>query len=90
MEFFTHLGFSEEPQYDNCVSVGDLIVMLLANTELRQAAMHEVADPKQGFEVLISIEAASTDDVDDLVKKVEQAGGAPRFHFFQRLVWNYV
>ncbi len=76
VQFFTHLGFSEEPQYGNCVSVGDLFVMLFPDAELRQAAMHDVADPKQGFEVLISIEAASMDDVDDLVKKVEQAGGA--------------
>jgi predicted lactoylglutathione lyase len=73
--FFKHLGFSEAPQFGDCVVIGDVIVMLFSDTDFQQSAMHAVADTKQGTEVLITIEAENNDDVDDLVEKVEAAGG---------------
>ncbi|TDF94812.1 VOC family protein [Paenibacillus piri] len=76
VQFFKQLGFSEEPQYGTCVSVGELFVMLSVDSEFRQNAMNDVADPKQGTEVMITVEVASKDEVDDLVIKAGQAGGA--------------
>ncbi|AHM62764.1 hypothetical protein D770_22585 [Flammeovirgaceae bacterium 311] len=80
--FFTSLGFSFNPQYSNgedgaCLIVGErnVAVMLFKETAFEGFAGTNVADVKQGTEVLFSIDAESPEEVDALARKVVEAGG---------------
>jgi len=82
-EFFAALGFSFNSQYpnnDEAVSlvVGDnqIIVMLFPESTFSSFTGNAVADTKQGTEVLLSLDAASVEEVDEIASKAEQAGGA--------------
>ena len=50
-------------------------VMLFNEANFRQFTGHEVSDTTKGSEVLISFDAESREDVDELARKAEQAGG---------------
>jgi len=43
--------------------------------DIRRSRAFEIADPKRGTEVLISIDAESKEEVDELLQKVVSAGG---------------
>lgn len=81
-DFFATLGFSFNPQHENSedavsLIVGDnqVIVMLFPETTFKSFTRNAVADANQATEVLISIGAASRDEVDEIAMKAEQAGG---------------
>jgi len=81
-EFFTKLGFSFDTRYGNTAMsagmvVGEkrFIVMLFEESAFKGFAQHKVADTKEVAEVLISIDAASRDEVNQMAKKVTDAGG---------------
>jgi uncharacterized protein len=81
-EFFTKLGFSFNQQYGNgaenvSLSIGDnkVIVMLFTEPLFKGFARHEIADVKQGSEVLFSIDAESREEVDEMARKAKDAGG---------------
>jgi predicted lactoylglutathione lyase len=80
--FFTSLGFSFNPQYCNddtgaCLNIGEknVAVMLFKEELFKEFSGTNVADVKQGAEVLFSIDAESPQEVDALAEKVVNAGG---------------
>lgn len=79
--FFEALGFSFNEKYaDNatsaCLIIADkLVVMLFENSLFRGFTQHAVSDTESGSEILISIDAESREEVDEMAKKVVAAGG---------------
>ena len=81
-EFFTKLGFAFNEEHGNgdemaCLIVGskNVAVMLFTETMFKGFTRHELADTTLVSEMLISFDAESRDEVDDLAKKVATAGG---------------
>lgn len=81
-EFFTKLGFTFNPQYSNsdeaaCLVIGDkrIIVMLFTESTFENFTQNKVSDSKRGTEVLLSIDAETREEVDQMVEKVLEAGG---------------
>ncbi len=81
IDFFTHLGFSFNPQFTDdkaaCLVINDgsIYAMLLTEPMFKTFTKKEIADAKQTTEVLIAIDAESKEKVDELVKKALEAGG---------------
>ncbi len=49
--------------------------MLFEESMFKGFIRHEISDPVKGSEILISIDAANREEVDDLAKKAAVAGG---------------
>lgn len=74
-EFFTSLGFTFNPQFTDdkaaCLVIGEnIFAMLLREEFFKTFTNKEIADARK------AIDAASRQEVDDLVKKAAQAGGS--------------
>jgi len=74
-EFFTSLGFTINPQFTDdkaaCLVIGEnIFAMLLREEFFKTFTNKEIADARK------AIDAASRQEVDDLVKKAAQAGGS--------------
>lgn len=81
-EFFGKLGFSFDTEYGNtensaCFVVGkdNFHVMLFPEDTFKNFTKSEVSDAKVGTEILISIDAESREEVDEMAKKTWEAGG---------------
>ena len=81
-EFFTKLGFSFDTQYGNsdesvALTIGskNVIVMLFTEPTFKNFTNNEIVNTKQSTEVLLSIDAESRAEVDEMAKKAETAGG---------------
>ena|ERR1043165_9073794 len=81
-EFFTKIGFEHKPGPGNSdVSIAFLIgtkkvaLMLFAEAAFKNFTRNDVPDTKQLTEVLFSFDAESREEVDELAKKVKEAGG---------------
>ncbi|KRE49535.1 VOC family protein [Paenibacillus sp. Soil522] len=81
-EFFTKLGFSFHPRHENSdeaagLLIGDknVIVMLFPESTFKKFTRNEITDTKQATEVLLSIDAESREEVDEMVRKAVKAGG---------------
>jgi len=81
-EFFSAIGFPLNSRHVNSdemasLVVGDknVIVMLFPEATFEKYTSIKIADTKQGSEVLFSIGADSKEEVDEMVSRVEQAGG---------------
>jgi predicted lactoylglutathione lyase len=81
-EFFSKLGFSFNPRHSNSndsasLVIGDknVIVMLFTEATFKKFTRNEIADTKQAAEVLLSIDADSREEVDEMAKKAVMAGG---------------
>ena len=81
-EFFGRLGFSFNPnlvdsEESACLIVGDnkVVVMLFVESTFTKAARNGIADAKQATEVLLSIDAETRQEVDDMARKAIEAGG---------------
>lgn len=81
--FFTTLGFSFNPGPGNtedsaCLLIGvqKAVVMLFAESSFRHFTGHAITDTSQSAEVLLSFDAESREEVDELAVKVTQAGGS--------------
>ena len=81
-EFFTKLGlkFNTGPgdtADSACLLVGEknVVVMLFAEHLFKNFTRHEMSDPAKGSEVLISFDAESREEIDELAKKAADAGG---------------
>lgn len=81
-EFFKQMGFTFNPQYGNgpqsaSLLMGDkkVVVMLFEESLFKNFTGNRIADTKLGTEVLLSISAESREEVDELAKKAEAAGG---------------
>ncbi|WP_337099245.1 VOC family protein [Paenibacillus sp. YIM B09110] len=81
-QFFAELGFSFHPRHEGSDAMAGLIigdkqvmVMLVPETTFKQFTSHDIADTERGSEVLISFDAESKEEVDELLAKVDRAGG---------------
>ena len=81
-EFFTKLGFKFNTERGNgpnsaCLLIGDknVVVMLFDEPTFKGFTQHHISDANAGNEVLLSIDAESKEEVDELVQKVIAAGG---------------
>lgn len=80
IEFFTHLGFSFNPQFTDdkatCMVISEQIfVMLLMGERFRDFTTKEICDTETFAEMIIAIDAESREAVDDIVDKAMAAGG---------------
>lgn len=78
--FFTHLGFTFNPQFTDetatCMIISENIyVMLLIESRFQEFTKKPVSDAKSSTEVLICLDAESRDAVDTMVKNAVDAGG---------------
>lgn len=89
--FFTHLGYSFNPQFTDdtatCMVVSDTIfVMLLTEAKFKLFTPKAICDATKNTEVLICLSCESRTAVDDLVRKAVAAGGStynePQDHGF--------
>jgi len=79
--FYEAIGATKNEQFsggtESCMVISDTIyVMLLTHDKFRQFSPKPVADAKTVSEVLICLSADSRDDVDDMVGRAGNAGGA--------------
>lgn len=80
-EFFSKIGFSfnEQRETDHMVAmmVGEkkVPVMLFAESTFKNIIRHDVTDTEKSSEVLISFDAESRDEVDEIAQKADEAGG---------------
>lgn len=78
-EFFLNLGFSLNTMYGNSpvsasVVIGKNVVMLFNEASFKGFTRTDIADTTKAAEILISIDAESKAEVDELAKKATQAG----------------
>jgi predicted lactoylglutathione lyase len=81
VEFFTHLGFSFNPQFTDetatCMIVSDdIFVMLLTEEKFKTFTPKQICDTKKYTEVLVCLSSESREKVDEMVRKAVAAGGA--------------
>jgi uncharacterized protein len=80
-DFFTHLGFTflEErtTEHSACMLLGEtnFVIMLFSEEMFKNFINHEITNTQQSSEFLISIDAESREEVDELAKKAKEAGG---------------
>lgn len=80
-DFFWKIGFSFNEQHDTpsstCMVVGEghFVVMLFEEMLFSSFSQNGITDTKSSSEILISIDAESREEVDELAKKAEEAGG---------------
>lgn len=81
-EFFDKIGFQFNPDYEKndnsaCLLLGDqrVVVMLFQEKTFRGFTGRELSDSRNHSEVLLSVDAASKQEVDDLVNRAVEAGG---------------
>ncbi|MGJ3245165.1 MAG: VOC family protein [Elainellaceae cyanobacterium] len=80
VEFFTHLGFSFNPQCTDetatCMIVSDdIYIMLLTHEKFKTFTPNPICDATKSTEVLVCLSRESRADVDDIVSKAVAAGG---------------
>jgi len=78
--FFTHLGFVFNPQFTDekatCMIIGENIyAMLLVEPFFKSFTRKEIANAHKCTEVLIALDAASREEVKEMVAKAISAGG---------------
>lgn len=79
--FFTRLGFRFSTKHGDspvsaCMLIGakDTIVMLFDEKVFQSFTLHNITDTELSSEILISIDAESRAEVDELARKAEEAG----------------
>jgi hypothetical protein len=93
--FFTKLGFDFNPLYnsDNSASLllgeKDVVVMLFEEPQFKGFTSNEIADTTRGTEVLLSFDAESKEEVDEIVRKVIEAGGTSDHKPTEMKGWMY-
>lgn len=80
-EFFTRIGFKLHEREGGGEMVGlelgdkQVLVMMFPEAMFRQFVGQDIADTARQSELLISIGANSREEVDELLRKAEEAGG---------------
>jgi predicted lactoylglutathione lyase len=81
-EFFSKLGFAFNPRHINSNDAAGLVignkgvlVMLFPEATFKSFTNNEIGDTNQSTQVLLSIDAESKEEVDELVLKAVNAGG---------------
>jgi uncharacterized protein len=95
-DFFTRLGFSFNTQHGNTdtslslvIGQKNVVVMLFDEPTFKGFTGAELADAKQSAEVLLSIDAESKEEVDEMVKKAVEAGGKSTHKPYEMQGWMY-
>ena len=95
-EFFTKLGFSFNTQYGNSDNSASLligqknaVVMLFDEPTFKSFTKNEVANTTQATEVLLSIDAESKEEVDEMARKAVDAGGKSNHQPTEMKGWMY-
>ncbi len=80
--FFTNIGFDLNTKHDPgpdaasfFVGNDKYVLMLFKEEMFGHIVQHAVSDTSKGTEVMLSFDAASRQEVDDLARKVKEAGG---------------
>jgi predicted lactoylglutathione lyase len=79
--FFSKIGFSFNEEHDTpsstCMLVGEgkFVVMLFEESLFASFSQNKLIDTQSSSEILISIDAESKEEVDELSKKAAEAGG---------------
>ncbi|MUT66969.1 VOC family protein [Paenibacillus sp. NEAU-GSW1] len=81
-QFFSELGFAFDPRHENSDAAAALvlgekgvIVMLFPEATFQSFSRNEIANTGSASEVLLSIDAESANEVDELIRRSEEAGG---------------
>lgn len=95
-EFFTKMGFSFNPRFGEdanmaALMVGEknVVVMLCEESAFSGYISTPVADAFKSTEVLISIDAQSKEEVDEMAQKAIAAGGASPHKPTEMQGWLY-
>ncbi len=81
-EFFKQIGFIPNPMHEKAEHLGSFfigedkfVLMLFPETTFKGFINHTISDTNNGSEMLINIDAESTEEVDKMAEKVRLAGG---------------
>ena len=95
-KFFTHLGFKFKDVPGNgpnsaCMLVGEkeVVVMLFDEATFKGFTGKDAIIAAKSGEVLLSIDAASKEELDEMVTKVIEAGGASEHKPTEMTGWMY-
>jgi predicted lactoylglutathione lyase len=95
-EFFGKLGFRFNPQYPDSPNAASLllgdhnvVVMLFDEPTFQSYTNSEITNTHQSSEVLLSIDADSKEEVDELVRKAVDAGGTSSHQPSEMTGWMY-
>src|ERR1700712_1048147 len=94
--FFTQLGFSFNTQHGNTdhsasmlIGQKKVVVMLFDEPTFKSFTNNELADTSTSTEVLLSIDAATKEGVDEMAAKAVAAGGKSNHKPFEMNGWMY-
>ncbi|WP_421772950.1 VOC family protein [Gracilimonas sp.] len=79
--FFKAIGFSFDENRERedmaAMKVGEkkVPVMLISEGTFKEVIQHEITDTSKSSEMMISFDAESREEVDEVAQKVEKAGG---------------
>lgn len=95
-EFFGKLGFQFNTQHGNTdtsasllVGEKNVVVMLFEEPAFKGFTNNEIADTTRGTEVLLSIDAQSKEEVDQMAQKAIDAGGKSTHKPGEMQGWMY-
>ncbi|GHN01707.1 glyoxalase [Cytophagales bacterium WSM2-2] len=94
-EFFSKLDFpfKKERNTDNsaCMTLGEknVVIMLFEDPMFKGFINSDIADPQKGTEVLLSFDAKSKEEVDEVAKKAIEAGGKSTHKPTEMKGWLY-
>lgn len=95
-EFFTKMGFNFNPRFGEDANMAALmigeknvVVMLCEEPAFQQYISNPIADAKKSTEVLMSIDAQSKEEVDEMAQKAIAAGGASNHKATPMQGWLY-
>lgn len=81
-EFFAQLGFTFHPRHEHSEELAGMfighspvIIMLFPESAFQGFTNNEIADTTKGTEMLISFDAESREEVDEVLAKAVKAGG---------------
>lgn len=80
MEFFTKLGFKNNPQFTDetaaCMIISDdIYAMLLTHKKFKGFIKKEIADTSKNSEVILALSVDTKEKVDEMFDKAIAAGG---------------
>ncbi|PSL43846.1 hypothetical protein CLV51_107157 [Chitinophaga niastensis] len=94
--FFTELGFKLNTNHGNTANSAslllgdkDVVVMLFDEPTFKGFTNNDITSTQQSTEVLLSIDAASKEEVDEMAKKAIAAGGASNHKPSAMQGWMY-
>ncbi|NJN27479.1 MAG: extradiol dioxygenase [Cyclobacteriaceae bacterium] len=90
-DFFLSLGFQSTRDVPGMVgfNIGQVPVMMVAQPDFEKYASHHISDTGRGSELLISVDAPNRAYVDEMAKKINNAGGEIFSGPTEIQVWMY-